>query len=150
MNFPFEHKFRRTGQQYVAEITVALLETNFELIPALHLNLYRRTEPMNTRGDQGRSSDTGAASQSLAFNPSLKGSDANSIRAEQLYEIHIRALWAEVRVAANLRPELLDHGPVRIWHKEHRMRHPRIQGMNGLLAYGERHCLFQLQIPRWR
>src|SRR6266404_1483091 len=149
MHFPFEHEFGRASQQYVAEIFVAFLETDLELIAALHLDLHWRTESVDARGNQGRSGYTGAASQRLAFNPSFKGAHPNSVRAEQLDEIHVRALRTEVRVPTDLGAELLDHRPVRIGHKEHRMRYSSVQGMNSLLAHGKRHRLRESQIL-WR
>src|SRR6266481_3993116 len=137
MNFPFENKFGGTGQQNVVKISVALLETDIELIAPLHLYLNWRSKSVDTRRDQSGCGNTRAAGQGFAFDTSFKGTDANSIRAKQLDEIHVCALGPEVRVPADFGAELLDHGPVCIGHKEHCVRHPRVQRMNGLCADGK-------------
>src|SRR6267378_387923 len=101
MDFPFKYKLRGTRQKHVRETSILLGKTDLELIAPLYLDLHRRAEFVDSRRDQGRCGYTGTASQRFPFNSPFKGADANTIRAEQLHEIHVCALWPEVRVAAD-------------------------------------------------
>src|SRR5439155_1349154 len=106
-----------SGQLHVFEAVVVFLETDFELVAALHLDLDRRPKLPDPGGDQSGGGDTRAARQSLAFDTALEGADAHVARAEDLHKIDIRAFWSEVRMPPDLRAELLHHGPVRIRHE---------------------------------
>ena len=148
IDFTLKDELRGPAEADVPKRVPNGLKTYFELLSALDLHLDRRRKLVHARAHQRRSGHARPAGQRFTFYAALKGADPNVAGPEHLDEIDVRTPRSEVRVAADFRPELLDHRFIGIGNKENRMWNTGVDGVDRLPPRRELKSLLGIQVFR--